>query len=76
MTTKNEAWRTPESWDEADEAFEAGVCQQKGVHGWFRIRACPSDDHWNSPGQEYEEYGVTIDQFRIPASWPRKDGDR
>lgn len=68
-------WRTPVSWDEAEEAFEAGVCQQKGDDGWFRIRA-RSSDWWNSPSHEHAEYGVPLDQFRIPTAWPTTEAPK
>ena len=61
-------WRTPESWDEAEAAFEARVCQQKGVDGWFVIRP-DVDDWWSSPHTEHREYGTGLDQFRIPETW-------
>lgn len=64
-------WRTPNSWDEADAAFEAGVCQQEGMDGWFQIHA-RSSDWWNDPSTEHEEYGIELDKFRIPAAWTMK----
>ena len=68
-------WRTPNSWDEADAAFGAGVCQQKGVDGeWFRIQAA-SSDWWNSPSYEHKEYDTGLDQFRIPVAWTMKDNE-